>query len=481
VVKNNGKEAGMLVLGCDVSKGYADIAVLTETGKQIFPTKRYDDSHEGELLLNAMLGELHQRFPGEPLVAAMESTGGYEANLVRFFRNTKIQARVFNPQKIKSFRRIQLHRAQTDAKAAEDIALYVVKNPQDTGSRELTPKERAIKKLARMTDKLTRQCAAAENALTSTLFTIFPEIIPIVRADFPQWLLVVLKRYPVPEKLRRARVSSLTRIPYVTQEKAMHLLELARHSRGADNDDTFALLVKIQVNHLLLLSEQRKMWQKALEKQFQEMYPENILSTIPGVSEHGAAGIMAMTGDFHHYASSSRLVAFVGLDPRPNDSGDVVRHRSITKRGPSLVRALLFMECLTMLKMPGHPIRRFYDRLIGQGRPFYYVMTACMRKLLRIMYAVEMSGRPFDMDYEDKVKAREQSERDRNRSNRRFRASASLSLTAPVSTREAKRRKLARAEAQKGSGEDLNGLQALSQGRALRPKKKKEVLPHVIK
>lgn len=471
----------MLVLGCDVSKGYADIAVLMETEEQVFPTRRYDDSREGELALNRMLGELHQRFPGEPLVSAMESTGGYEANLARFFRNVRLQVRVLNPQKVKSFRRIELHRAQTDAKAAQDIAMYVLKNPKDTGSRELPPKERAIKKLARMTGKLTKEITAVENALTSALFTIFPEVIPIVRDNFPRWLLLVLKRYPVPRKLCRAKVSTLTRIPYVTQEKAMGLLTLARHSRGVDNDAAFAFLVEIQVNHLLLLLEQRKMWQKALVKQFREMYPKSVLPTIPGVSEHGAAGIMAMTGDFHHYSSCNRLTAFVGLDPRANDSGDMVGHRSITKRGPSLVRALLFMECLSMLKMPGHPIKRFYDRLIGQGKPYYYVMTACMRKLLRIMYAMEISGRPFDMDYEDKFKAKEQSEKDRNRPNRQFRAPVSLSLTAPVSAREARRRKLARAEAQQGNGEDLNGLQTLSQGHALRPKPKKEVLPHVIK
>ena len=471
----------MVVLGCDVSKGYADIAVLTETEEQVFSTRRYDDSHEGELALNRMLGELHQRFPGEPLVAAMESTGGYEANLARFFRNVRVQVRVLNPQKVKSFRRIELHRAQTDAKAAHDIALYVLKNQKDKGSRELTPKERAIKKLARMTGKLTKEITAVQNALTSALFTIFPEVIPMVRDDFPRWLLLVLKHYPVPKKLRRVKVATLTRIPYVTQEKAMSLLDLARHSRGRDNDETFTFLVEIQVNHLLLLSEQRKMWQKALIKQFREMYPKNVLPTIPGVSEHGAAGIMAMTGDFHHYSSCNRLVAFVGLDPRANDSGDAVGHRSITKRGPSLVRALLFMQCLTMLKMPDHAIRRFYDRLIGQGKPYYYVMTACMRKLLRIMYAMEISGRPFDMDYEDKFKAREQSEKDRKRPNRQFQASASLSLTAPVSAREARRRKLVRAETKQNNGEGLNDLQALSQGHALRPKKKKEVLPHVIK
>ncbi|NOY22516.1 MAG: IS110 family transposase [Acidobacteria bacterium] len=69
-----------------------------------------------------------------------------------------------------------------------------------------------------------------------------------------------------------------------------------------------------------------RMWEKALTKQFRQMYPKNVLSTIPGVSEHGAAGIMAMTGDFRHYSPCNRLMAFVGLDPHANDSGDAVGH-----------------------------------------------------------------------------------------------------------------------------------------------------------
>jgi transposase len=40
-------------------------------------------------------------------------------------------------------------------------------------------------------------------------------------------------------------------------------------------------------------------------------------------------------------------------------------------------------------------IRRFYDRLLGTGKPAQVVLVACMRKLLIILNAVARDRRPW--------------------------------------------------------------------------------------
>ena len=167
------------------------------------------------------------------------------------------------------------------------------------------------------------------------------------------------------------------------------------------------------------------------------------LCVIPLRSLCPHSALLAHIGNVHRFHSAKALVAFFGLDPLVRESGDLQHRRHISKRGPGMVRRVLYMQCLSMCSDPDHSIGRFYARLTKQGKPHYYAITACMRKLTVILYAMLRSGNAFDPNYEDSSKALKQSERDRGRKKLRVakHARTSLALDVPISTREAKRRK----------------------------------------
>lgn len=82
------------------------------------------------------------------------------------------------------------------------------------------------------------------------------------------------------------------------------------------------------------------------------------------------------------HGTAKGLTAFVGLDPKPYESGRSVRKRaSISKMGDPTLRRLLYMGALSAVR--GHnPLRPFYQRLVGRGKPKKLGVVAAARKLL---------------------------------------------------------------------------------------------------
>ncbi len=438
----------MIAIGCDVSKGYADVAVFNDAEKRLFPIMKIDDSIKGETKYLELLESIKNDFPDEQIVVAMEVTGGYEANLAGFLNRVKLQFNlkvfVLNPKPIKRFKEMALHFASTDKSSAKVIALFVLKNyPSLKNCHVEDHRLRALKKTVKRVVNVTKEVVREKTQLENILFTVFPEVIPLMREGVSDWLLKVLDQYPIPLKLKRAKCNILKKNQGVTEDKARNIIALAKSSRGIDNHREFISIVKEHVQAVLTSMTKEKAMKKHLNSMFVEYFPNNPLLSINGVGEYSAAVLMAFIGDVNRFSNANKMTAFFGLDPKVQESGDSVKKRRVSKRGVSIVRKILYMDCLSMLKIKGHPIRNFYYRLRGQGREHLYAMTACMRKLLVIIYAILVSGEKFRMDYQDTVKAIQQSKADtlRKKLGNANLHVVSFDTNVPVSKREAKKRK----------------------------------------
>jgi transposase len=104
------------------------------------------------------------------------------------------------------------------------------------------------------------------------------------------------------------------------------------------------------------------------------------LLTITGVNLIVAAGLVAAIGDVHRFASSEKLVSYVGLNPRVRQSGlGLAQHGRISKQGRSHARALLVEAAWAASKAPG-PLRSFFLRVRAR-RGHQVAAVAVARKL----------------------------------------------------------------------------------------------------
>ena len=95
-------------------------------------------------------------------------------------------------------------------------------------------------------------------------------------------------------------------------------------------------------------------------------------------------------------ADAKRLVAYLGVDPKPYQSGTSVHGPSlISRQGDGALRARLYMGALGALHGP-NPLHAFYDGLVARGKPKKVALVAAMRKLVVWAWAVFVTGQDFD-------------------------------------------------------------------------------------
>jgi len=104
------------------------------------------------------------------------------------------------------------------------------------------------------------------------------------------------------------------------------------------------------------------------------------LMTVPGINITVAMSMVAAVGDFSRFESPDRLVSYLGLNPRVNQSGNsVAKHGRITKQGRAQARGMIVEAAFSASRAPG-PLRAFYRR-IKDRRGFQIATVATARKM----------------------------------------------------------------------------------------------------
>ena len=133
-------------------------------------------------------------------------------------------------------------------------------------------------------------------------------------------------------------------------------------------------------------------------KEHQDLNDRNkLLASIPGIGEKTIGVILAFI-NVENFNSAKQVAAFVGLNPKPRQSGSSVRGVGrISKTGDANLRRAFYMPALTAMRF--NPIiKNFTERLRSTGKSKMVIVIAAMRKLLHIIYGVLKNGTAFNKD-----------------------------------------------------------------------------------
>lgn len=143
---------------------------------------------------------------------------------------------------------------------------------------------------------------------------------------------------------------------------------------------------------------------KRLDKSLIKLYKKDeplardiaLLKTIKGVGEVTAVTVIAEVGDMRRFARARQLSAFVGLSPRHTQSGSSIDKKGgITKIGNAGPRRVLLLAVWSAINKPG-PFQDLYRKYLERGKGKLCAQVALMRKLIVLMRAMVISGKPFD-------------------------------------------------------------------------------------
>lgn len=122
---------------------------------------------------------------------------------------------------------------------------------------------------------------------------------------------------------------------------------------------------------------------------------QELLCSIPGVGERVSSYFLAWL-QVDRFTNIRQMVAFVGLSPEHNESGDSVHGKShLCKLGHGRLRKILYFPAMSAIQC-NPAAKAFYERLRTAGKGGKIALVAVMRKLMHWMMAVLKSGARFD-------------------------------------------------------------------------------------
>jgi transposase len=257
------------------SKGYSDFVLLDKQKRIVEANFQLDDTFFGHQALCKFFEDFLYH-PGATIYGGVESTGGYENNWYRLL--WKLQERFninishVNPYGVKYFKEASLERINTDKISAKKIAEYIITYPEKvTYNQEdyFAPLRRHWKVLR----LLKKQCAQLLNQLQSQLYVAHPQLLCYCSDRVPDWVLHVLEKYPTADKLALAKKKDLSVIPFVTEQRAMEMIEYAQKSVASTNGTSMEIIIKSLAKQILNLRKTINDQVKVMIKSYDPISP----------------------------------------------------------------------------------------------------------------------------------------------------------------------------------------------------------------
>ncbi len=408
----------MNAVGIDVSSRKSTVAVLRPFGEIV--RSPFDVAHSTEEL--AFLAKQLKELDGETRVV-MEHTGRYYEPVAKALHEAGLYVSAVNPLLIKRYGANSLRNVKTDKADAMKIARYALDNWSDL--RDYIPMDTIrydLKTLNRQFQLASKQCTACSNNLIALLEQSFPGIRKCfdspVRSDGTQkwvdfvhtfWHVDCVRKQSLNAFSERYRKWCKRHGYNFSSDKVAEVYSLAKNAVVlVPKSEVTKLLVQEATSRLTSLSHSVETYRAEMER-LASMLPEYpVVMEMYGVGKSFGPQLMAEIGDVRRFERKQALVAFAGIDPMPNQSGDKnVRSNKSSKRGSPYLRKTLFniMGVYLQRAPQDEPVIRFLDRKRSEGKPFYVYMTAASNKFLRRYYAKVMdylvtleSLPPVDMD-----------------------------------------------------------------------------------
>ena len=131
-----------------------------------------------------------------------------------------------------------------------------------------------------------------------------------------------------------------------------------------------------------------------------------LLKTIPGVGPSIARGFLLVVGDIKKFKSARAVAAFLGVCPRLHQSGTSVWEKPrMSKMGSKELRSKLWLGA-QVSKTCNPLVKSFVEgiELRNPGKSKRALTGAAMHKLVKIMYGVLKSNKPFDPKWRSRKK-----------------------------------------------------------------------------
>jgi len=407
------------IAGIDIGKFFSEMAILSPSNEVIARMKIHHDSNLDVKKAIELLKKVEKDFNSRPFIV-MESTGHYHKILFHSLCKSGFEVSIINPIQTDSIKNIGIRKVKNDKFDAHKIALLYrfsfIKTtvvPDDVID--------CLKSLCRQYYKLGDELTTYKNRLIGIIDQVMLNFTDVFQNVYSNTALAVLDRYPSPKQILKANKQTLISLIEKTSKKGLawstekyELLVLkAKEFKdlSINNPGNLAIL-KVNISMVRTLQDAQKDILDAINEIILADSLEdnpvlapiiNLLCSIPGIGILTAATMLAEVGDFSAFSSPNKLVAFFGIDPSVNQSGEFIGTRNkMSKRGSRLLRRVIFTTALANIRSKRNGdktnpvLYEFYQKKCT-NKPKKVALGAVMRKLVNIIFAVMRDKKPFEL------------------------------------------------------------------------------------
>ena len=254
----------------------------------------------------------------------IDAAGQYALNLEQFLRSLPVakSITVGEPKRNKDYRNAHFPKRKSDPVESMACARFaIVERPRGTAA--ITAEMHELREICGALESQSKHLRRLVNQFHNRLSRIFPELAVLATDLSSGWVLRLLSKYPTPERIAAARLSSLEAIPYVSKSKAEQVQAAAQTTTAALRGPVIEEVVRQLAREIEHTKQVEAKLKQALKQANQALPASNHqqLESIPGIGKQTAAALVAKVVSIDRFETPQALVSFFGVFPEENTSG----------------------------------------------------------------------------------------------------------------------------------------------------------------
>lgn len=392
-----------IIIGADVSKGYADFIAIDSNKKVLVELFQLDDNKTGHSALTDQLQSLRENHRCNRILFAVESTGGLEDNWLRTVKKAPLSGFVegyrINPKLTHHEYRVQKRNSVSDRVSSLTIAHHVAKNLESFSPTEIVenPEYTAARSLIRHLVGLAEQCTEHKNSLQQLLYQYYPSLVPFVPKAWSRYFLNILITYGSKKSIQSAASRGFKQVSHVPKDKATQIHEALKEGIGPEETPTLVIATVQSKARKILEAQQEISELESLLCQAAPVSKEQLelLCSMKGMGRVTATILLCFIEDVDRFDNASSMAAFFGVPPRVKTSGDGKVTIGMSKQGSGIVRRELYLLAFRSLQNLPY-LKSIYAKFRKKGMVHDAALGVLMHKLLRMIYGILSNGTTFD-------------------------------------------------------------------------------------
>lgn len=397
-LKFNAIENTDVIVGIGIAKNVHWAGIILPNGKEIKKSFSFHNNKKGFESLVETVKNVLTMLNFKKAVIGMEPTGHYWKACARYLKKIDwIKVVTVNPFHVKQSKEFDDNcqtkndkkDCMTIARLIKDARFFEPYLPEGVWAE--------LRNLSNTRAELVRKQNAIKCRLVATIDEYFPEYIKVFNKILSRTSEEILKKCPFPEDIKSLGKEELLKHIKRTvkrgysRKQVEEIYELAKESIGT-NEGTYGakIQLKMYIEEAEMIDRQIKVTEEELEKQLKETGFYESLISIQGIGIVSAATFVGEIGDINRFESYEQIRRYAGLNLVENSSGTHKGKTTISKRGRSLLRSILYRMAFTMVNQ-NKEIKELYKYLTTRKENQLkkkQAMIAVIGKILQIIYAV---------------------------------------------------------------------------------------------